>query len=110
MPTVTFVERDGRHTTIDAPAGLSLLDVAHAHGIDLEGACEGSMACSTCHVIVDPAWYGRLPAPRGEEEDVLDLVFHLAPTSRLGCQVRVTDDLEGLIVTVPAAHRNLLLE
>jgi 2Fe-2S ferredoxin len=110
MPSVTFVDRNGQRKTVEADAGLTLLDVAHAHGIDLEGACEGSMACSTCHVVVDPEWFERLPAASDEEEDVLDLVFHLAPSSRLGCQVRITDALDGLVVTVPPQHRNLLLE
>ncbi len=61
MPKMTFIERDGTHREVDAPLGLSVLEVAHKHGVDIEGACEGSLACSTCHVIVDPSWYGKLP-------------------------------------------------
>ena len=60
MPKMTFIERDGTQREVDAPLGLSVLEVAHKHGVDIEGACEGSLACSTCHVIVDPSWYGRL--------------------------------------------------
>ena len=63
MPKMTFVERDGTNREVDAPAGLSVLEVAHKHGIDLEGACEGSLACSTCHVVIDPKWFDKLTPP-----------------------------------------------
>jgi len=76
--------------------------------IDLEGACEGSMACSTCHVIVDESWYPKLEEPEEEEEDMLDLTFGLKRTSRLGCQIRMSADLDGLIIKLPAEHRNLI--
>ena len=66
MPKMTFIERDGTRREVDAPLGLSVLEIAHKHGVDIEGACEGSLACSTCHVIVDPAWFGKLArADRG---------------------------------------------
>ena len=110
MPNVTFVQRDGSAREVEAKAGDTLLDVAHAHGIDIEGACEGAMACSTCHVIVDDAWFDRLPEPSDDEEDMLDLAFGLKPTSRLGCQVEVTDALDGLKVTLPGETRNMLVE
>ena len=77
MPKMTFVERDGTHREVDAPAGLSVLEVAHKHGVDLEGACEGSLACSTCHVVIDPAWFSKLTPPTEDEEDMLDLAFGL---------------------------------
>lgn len=93
---------------VDAPLGLSVLEIAHRNGIDLEGACEGSLACSTCHVIVDPEWYDRLDAPTEEEEDMLDLAFGLKRTSRLGCQIRMTEDLDGLTVTLPAETHNMM--
>ena len=106
MPKMTFVERDGSHREVSAPLGLSVLEVAHKHGVDIEGACEGSLACSTCHVIVDPAWFAKLPTPTEDEEDMLDLAFGLEKTSRLGCQLVMTEALDGLVVKLPAATRN----
>ncbi|MEL0145222.1 MAG: 2Fe-2S iron-sulfur cluster-binding protein, partial [Alphaproteobacteria bacterium] len=78
-------------------------------GIDIEGACEGAMACSTCHVIVDPNWYDRLDEPTEDEEDMLDLAPGLKPTSRLGCQIIITEALDGLVVHLPGSTRNLML-
>ncbi len=109
MPRVTFIERGGRRCEVDAPLGLSLLEIAHQNGIDIEGACEGSLACSTCHVIVDPEWYDLLKEASEDEEDMLDLAFGLTATSRLGCQIIITEELDGLIVHLPASTRNLLL-
>ena len=109
MPKVTFIERDGTRREIDAPVGVSVMEVARRHDIDIEGACEGSLACSTCHVIIDPEWYGRLNEASEEEEDMLDLAFNLTRTSRLGCQIIITEELDGLAVQLPAATRNLLL-
>lgn len=108
MPRVTFITADGALRVIEARAGQTLLDIAWANDIDIEGACGGSMACSTCHVIVDPAFYGRLPPPSEEEEDLLDLAWGLTPTSRLGCQVVLTEALDGLVVSLPAETRNML--
>jgi 2Fe-2S ferredoxin len=109
MPTMTFIERDGTRRSVDAPLGKSLLEIAHNNDIDIEGACEGSLACSTCHVVVDPDWYEVLPAARDDEEDMLDLAFGLTRTSRLGCQIVMTSELDGLVVRLPASTRNLLL-
>ena len=109
MPKVTFVFQDGKRLEIEAPVGLSLLEIAHKNKIDLEGACEGSLACSTCHLIVQPSDYARLAEPSEEEEDMLDLAFGLTPTSRLGCQIVVSEALDGLTVRLPASTRNLLL-
>ncbi len=108
MPKVTFIEADGTRREFDAAEGDTLLDVAQENGIDLEGACEGSMACSTCHVIVDDKWFGRLDPSSEEEADMLDLTFGLKRTSRLGCQINITAALDGLVVSLPAQHRNLL--
>ncbi len=108
MPRVTFIKTDGTRADIDAPTGLSVLEIAHRNNIDLEGACEGSLACSTCHVIVDPEWYEILPEAKEDEEDMLDLAFGLTHTSRLGCQIIVTEELDGLTVSLPAATRNML--
>ena len=108
MPKMTFIERDGTRREVDAPLGLSVLEIAHQHGVDIEGACEGSLACSTCHVIVDPEWYDLLKEASEDEDDMLDLAFNLTKTSRLGCQIIITEELDGLTVRLPAATRNLL--
>ncbi|HEV2548105.1 MAG TPA: ferredoxin family 2Fe-2S iron-sulfur cluster binding protein [Stellaceae bacterium] len=108
MPKMTFIERDGRRREVDAPLGLSVLEIAHKHGVDIEGACEGSLACSTCHVIVDQEWYELLKEASEDEEDMLDLAFGLTQTSRLGCQIIMTEELDGLTVKLPQATRNLM--
>ncbi len=105
MPSMTFVERDGTPKTVEAPLGLSVLEIAHKHGIDIEGACEGSLACSTCHVIIDESWFTKLVEPSEDEEDMLDLAFDLQETSRLGCQLIMTEALDGLVVKLPKAGR-----
>jgi ferredoxin, 2Fe-2S len=110
MPRMTFIERDGTRREVEAPLGLSVLEIAHRHGVDIEGACEGSLACSTCHVIVEPSWFGKLETPTEDEEDMLDLAFGLEETSRLGCQIVMTASLDGLVVRLPAGSRNLLSE
>jgi 2Fe-2S ferredoxin len=108
MPKMTFIERDGAAREVEAPLGLSVLEIAHKHGVDIEGACEGSLACSTCHVIVDPAWATRLEKPTEDEEDMLDLAFGVQATSRLGCQLVMTAALDGLVVRLPPGTRNAL--
>lgn len=105
MPSMTFIQPDGTRRTVDAPSGLSVLEIAHKHGIDIEGACEGSLACATCHVVVDQAWYPKLAAKTEDEEDMLDLAFDLRETSRLCCQILMTDALDGLEVALPAGQR-----
>ena len=109
MPKMVFIERDGARREVDAPLGLSVLEIAHRNDIDIEGACEGSLACSTCHIIVDPEWYELLKEASEDEEDMLDLAFGLTPTSRLGCQIVMTEELDGLTVRLPTSTRNLLL-
>jgi len=110
MPRMVFIERDGSRTEVDAPVGLSVLEIAHRNDVDIEGACEGSLACSTCHVVVDQDWIEKLPEASEDEEDMLDLAFGLTPTSRLGCQIVITEALDGLTVALPRETRNLLLE
>ena len=110
MPNITFILADGTEKQVEAPNGISLLEVAHKNEIPLEGACEGSLACSTCHVIVDDAFFGGLPEASEDEEDMLDLAFGLTHTSRLGCQIMVNDSLEGLKVTLPSATRNMQVD
>jgi len=104
---MVFIEAAGTRREVDAPVGLSVLEVAHKHGVDLEGACEGSLACSTCHVVVDPSWFELLKEPTEDEEDMLDLAFGLTKTSRLGCQIVISPELDGLTVTLPTGSRNL---
>ncbi|MGQ0664853.1 MAG: ferredoxin family 2Fe-2S iron-sulfur cluster binding protein [Pseudomonadota bacterium] len=108
MPKMTFIEPNGTPHEVDAPIGLSVLEIAHRNNVDLEGACEGSLACSTCHVIVDAEDYERLNEASEDEEDMLDLAFGLTRTSRLGCQIIITEELDGLTVTLPAATRNMM--
>ena len=84
--------------------------MAHNNGIDLEGACESSLACSTCHVILDDAIYDDLEEPCEEEEDLLDLAYGLTHTSRLGCQIKVSRDMEGMEVKLPSATRNFYVD
>lgn len=110
MPKMVFIERDGNRKEVDAPIGLSVLEIAHRNKVDIEGACEGSLACSTCHVIVDPAWAGKLKKASEDEEDMLDLAFGLTATSRLGCQLIMTAELDGLTVSLPGETRNMMLE
>lgn len=110
MPKLIFVNpTDGSETVVDAPVGLSVLEIAHQNNIDLEGACEGSLACSTCHVIVDEQWFGKLDTATEDEEDMLDLAFGLTHTSRLGCQIIMRDDLDGMRLTLPSATRNMMV-
>ncbi len=106
MPKMTFVEKNGAAREVEAPLGLSVLEIAHKHDVDIEGACEGSLACSTCHVVVDPAWFAKLSKPTEDEEDMLDLAFGLEQTSRLGCQIVMTPALDGLVVRLPSGTRN----
>jgi 2Fe-2S ferredoxin len=89
------------------PVGTTVLEAAHNNDIDLEGACEGSLACSTCHVVVDKEFYDLLKEPSEDEEDMLDLAFGLTPTSRLGCQIIMTKELDGLTLIVPDETRNI---
>src|SRR6202140_2719604 len=108
MPKMIFIERGETRREVDAPLGLSVLEIAHRNGVDIEGACEGSLACSTCHVIVDPEWHELLKEASEDEEDMLDLAFGLTQTSRLGCQIIITEELDGLTVRLPQATRNMM--
>ena len=105
---VTFIHADGKgRTDAEANPGDILLDVAQAHLMPLEGTCEGQMACSTCHVIVEKADFDRLPPASEEEEDMLDLAAGVRHTSRLSCQIVLTDAMDGLTVHIPAESRNM---
>ena len=107
MTLVRFFRADGTlDKEVQAEPGQRLLDVAWAAREPLEGACEGVMACSTCHVIVDAEDFERLPAASDEEEDLLDIAAHVGRTSRLACQILITGEMETLTVRIPAAARN----
>lgn len=98
---VRFIGRDGAVRVVTAGDGESLLRVAQADGQPLEGTCEGDMACATCHVIVDAADFPRLPPASANEEDMLDLAHHATRTSRLACQIRLSEALGTLTVRIP---------
>ncbi|RVD81821.1 uncharacterized protein DFL_009668 [Arthrobotrys flagrans] len=105
---VTFVTKEGNEFTFEVAEGDNLLDIGQAHDLEMEGACGGSCACSTCHVIVeDQEMYDLLEEPDDDENDMLDLAFGLTETSRLGCQVKMKKDIDGLKVKLPAMTRNL---
>ncbi|MFV0322195.1 MAG: ferredoxin family 2Fe-2S iron-sulfur cluster binding protein [Alphaproteobacteria bacterium] len=108
MPKVVFVFADDSRKEVEVAIGDNLLEAAHQNHIPLEGACEGSLACSTCHLIVEPSWYKKLDEPSEDEEDLLDLAFGLTRTSRLGCQVVMTEELDGIEVRVPEKTRNVI--
>lgn len=104
--SVTFI--DGSESkTVTGEQGTDLMRLAHANNVDLEGACEGSLACSTCHVILPPKIYQKLDEASDEENDMLDLAFGLTETSRLGCQVKLEPFMEGCSIRIPQATRNI---
>lgn len=107
MIKVTFISSNGDAQIVEAEAGKGLLETAQAAGQPLEGTCEGQMACSTCHVIVDKDWFDKLPQASEDEEDMLDLASGARRTSRLSCQIVLTDQLDGLVVHIPAESRNM---
>ncbi|CAI7669595.1 unnamed protein product [Penicillium pancosmium] len=105
---VTFIDKDGTEVKLQVAEGDNLLDVAQANDLEMEGACGGSCACSTCHIIVDePDMFDKMEEPSDDENDMLDLAFGLTETSRLGCQVIMSKDLDGLVVRLPTMTRNL---
>ncbi len=113
MPQIHFIQVDGSTKTIDAPVGLSVMEVAVKHSMDkIEGACGGSLACATCHVYVHPDWWDEVMPDEGDiseaEEDMLDLAFNLTKRSRLSCQIIVTDELDGLVVALPGSKPDWL--
>ncbi len=110
MPKLTFVKTDGSRIELDAPCGVSVMEIAHQNNVDIEGACEGALACSTCHVIVDSEDFDRLEEATEDEEDMLDLAFGLTHTSRLSCQIIMSEELDGLTVSLPAATRNMMVD
>ena len=109
MVKVCFVTADGARVEAEAAAGDTMLAVAQAKGMPLEGTCEGQMACSTCHVIVAPEWFDRLPSASPDEEDMLDLAAGVARTSRLSCQIVLDEALDGIEVRIPGESRDMQL-
>ncbi len=109
MPKMTFVKPDGKELNVDAPLGMTLLEIAQQNGLELEGTCEGSLACSTCHIIISEEDFDRLADPSDDEEDMLDLAYDLKPTSRLGCQIVMSEELDGIVVSIPSSFNNQLL-
>lgn len=107
MIRVTFINANGDVQDVKAVSGQSLLEVAQAAGQPLEGTCEGQMACSTCHVVIDKDWFDKLPTSVEDEEDMLDLATGARRTSRLSCQIVMTPELDGLVVHIPAESRNM---
>jgi len=107
MVSVTFVTAKGEKIAGEGEAGTRLLELGQARGMPLEGTCEGQMACSTCHVVIDPAWFEKLPPAVDDEEDMLDLAAGVTRTSRLSCQIELTDELDGLVVHIPSEARDM---
>lgn len=103
MPKITFIEHDGTQHTVDVAAGLTVMEAARDNNVPgIDADCGGACACSTCHVYVDKSWVEKLPEIDAMEEDMLDFAFDPKPgLSRLTCQIKVTDDLDGLVVTLP---------
>lgn len=104
---ITFITKEGDQFTYEVAEGDNIMDIAQANHLDMEGACGGSCACSTCHIIVDPEFYDEIPEPSDDENDMLDLAFGLTETLRLGCQIHMTKKLDGIRVALPAMTRNL---
>lgn len=104
---VDFITAEGQRVSADADAGATLLTVAQAAGMPLEGTCEGQMACSTCHVIIASDWFARLPEASLDEEDMLDLAAGVTRTSRLSCQIALTPEMDGMEVRIPGIARDM---
>ncbi len=102
MPKITYIEHNGTEHTVDVPVGLTVMEGAVNNNIPgIDADCGGACACSTCHVYVDPDWVGKLPPREDMEEDMLDFAYEPNERSRLTCQVKVTPELEGLVVQMP---------
>ena len=101
MAKIKFILNDGSEKVIEAEDGLSLMEVARDNDLGIEGTCGGSISCCTCHIIVAPEWFKIVGPPNPDEEDMLDLALELEKTSRLGCQIEVNENLDGLIVKIP---------
>ena len=106
MPKITFIEASGASHVVDAEVGATVMETAIRNGVPgIEAECGGACACATCHVYVDEAWTEKVGGPSPMEEDMLDFGFDVRPSSRLSCQIKVTDELDGLIVRMPISQR-----
>jgi|TARA_X000001036_G_scaffold267523_1_gene248361 2Fe-2S ferredoxin len=101
LPRLIFVNSEGTEKSVEAENGLSVMEIARDNDLDIEGTCGGSISCCTCHVIIDKDWFSIVGGPNPDEEDMLDLAVGLQPTSRLSCQIEVTNELDGLRMTIP---------
>ena len=102
MPSITFIDAQGTSRTVEGEAGSTVMEVAVRNGVPgIEAECGGACACATCHVYVDDGWAAKVGGPESMEEDMLDFAFDVRPTSRLSCQIRVRDELDGLVVRTP---------
>ena len=101
MTNIKFITNSGEQVVVEAENGLSLMEIARDNDLGIEGTCGGSISCCTCHVIIDAEWYKKVGPPNPDEEDMLDLAVDLQPTSRLGCQIEVNENLDGLVVKIP---------
>ncbi len=102
MPKITFIQPDGTRQEVEAEAGMTVMEAAKKNLVEgIEAECGGACACATCHVYVDSSWIEAVGKPAEMEEDMLDFAFDVRDSSRLSCQIKVTDELDGLVVTVP---------
>jgi len=102
MVKITFIDNEGVARTVEGEADTTVMETAIKHGVPgIEAECGGACACSTCHVYIDEAWRAKVGEPSPMEEDMLDFAFEVRPNSRLSCQIKVRDDLDGLVVTTP---------
>jgi 2Fe-2S ferredoxin len=102
MPTITFIESDGTTHSVEGELGSTVMETAIKNNVPgIEAECGGACACATCHVYVDDAWRAAVGDPSPMEEDMLDFGYDVKPSSRLSCQIKVTAELDGLIVRVP---------
>lgn len=102
MAKITFIQPDGSSQTVDGDNGMTVMEAAKKNLVaGIEAECGGACACATCHVFVDDAWLEKAGKPQQMEEDMLDFAFDVRPNSRLSCQIKVTDALDGLVVRVP---------
>lgn len=105
MPKITYIAFDGNETTVDAKEGMSVMQTAVNNGVDgIVAECGGACSCATCHVYVDEGWFDKLPEAQSMEKEMLDFVMNPQPTSRLSCQIKVTAELDGLVVSTPESQ------
>ena len=102
MPKITFIQPDGSQQVVEGEVGMTVMETAKKHQVEgIEAECGGACACATCHVYVDEAWREKVGPPSEMEEDMLDFAFDVRPSSRLSCQIKVTEALDGLVLKVP---------